>query len=240
MDQQYEQYTPADQQMWEKLYKRQMEILPSIASNAYLEGIGKVGFVADHIPHFVSETNPALKRLTGWEVYAVPGLIPHQEFYSHLFHRRFPATNWLRTPLQQDYLEEPDLFHDSFGHVPLLSNAEFCVFMEHLSGVALQFIEQEDALQRLSRLYWYTVEFGLIREEGALKIFGGGILSSAGESLYCLNPEIPKYDFDLERVLETPYHIDHYQDHYFVIDSYDQLYQSIQDLEGHLRSYANG
>ncbi|WP_025762748.1 phenylalanine 4-monooxygenase [Dyadobacter tibetensis] len=237
MDQQYNLYTEADQLMWKRLYNRQMEILPTIASKGYLEGIDKVKFVADHIPNFAQETNPALRALTGWEVYVVPGLIPHQEFYTHLYRKQFPASSWLRQPDQQDYLEEPDMFHDSFGHVPLLSNPDFCNFMAHLSEVALRFIDQEDALQRLSRLYWYTVEFGLIREEGKLKIYGGGILSSAGESLYCLGPTIPKLDFDLSQVLSTPYYIDHYQQHYFVIDSYEQLYNSIQDLEDNLQTY---
>lgn len=231
MRQPYNSYTPADHAMWKCLFERQMEQLPAIASEAYLSGIDKVGFVADHIPNFAKETNPRLRKLTGWEVYVVPGLIPHKEFYQHLASRQFPASTWLRKPEQLDYLEEPDMFHDTFGHVPLLSNQEFCNFMADLSKVALRYIEDEEALQRLSRLYWYTVEFGLIREKGELKIYGGGIISSPGESRYSLSEDVPKLEFDVTTLLNTPYHIDRYQDHYFVIDSYDQLYGSVSEIE---------
>lgn len=231
MEQPYDDYTPADHAMWKRLFERQMEQLPSVASEAYLSGIDKVGFVADHIPNFANETNPRLRKLTGWEVYVVPGLIPHKEFYQHLANRQFPASTWLRKPEQLDYLEEPDMFHDTFGHVPLLSNQEFCNFMADLSKVALRYIEDEEALQRLSRLYWYTVEFGLIREKGKLKIYGGGIISSPGESRYSLSEEVPKLDFNVTTLLNTPYHIDRYQDRYFVIDSYEQLYGSVSEIE---------
>lgn len=230
MKQPYNQYTSADHAMWRRLFERQMELLPRIASEAYLTGIDKVGFVADHIPNFAKETNPRLRKLTGWEVFVVPGLIPHREFYQHLAHRQFPASTWLRKPEQLDYLEEPDMFHDTFGHVPLLSNQAFCDFMADLSKVALDFIDDEDSLQRLSRLYWYTVEFGMIRENGELKIYGGGIISSPGESKYCLSNGVPKIDFDVTTLLNTPYHIDRYQDHYFVIDSYEQLYGSVSKI----------
>lgn len=237
MNQDYERYTDADHRMWQQLFERQMQQLPRIASQAYLDGIAKVGFVPDHIPHFERETNPALRALTGWEVYVVPGLIPHREFYTHLYNRQFPASSWLRKPEQIDYLEEPDMFHDTFGHVPLLSNEAFCAFMAHLSEVALKHIDQDEILQRISRLYWYTVEFGLIREKGALKIYGGGIISSSGESRYCLRDEVPKIDFDLALVLDTPYHIDRFQDHYFVISSYEQLYESVTGIEPLLEAH---
>ncbi len=238
MVQPYHTYTPADHAMWKRLFERQMEQLPRNASEAYLSGIDQVGFVADHIPDFASDTNPRLRKLTGWEVYVVPGLIPHREFYQHLAHRQFPASTWLRKPEQLDYLEEPDMFHDTFGHVPLLSNQAFCDFMADLSKVALRFIDDEDALQRLSRLYWYTVEFGMIREQGELKIYGGGIISSAGESVYCLRHDVPKLDFDVFTLLQTPYHIDRFQDHYFVIDSYEQLFDSVSEIEGMLEKFS--
>ncbi|MDQ6481977.1 phenylalanine 4-monooxygenase [Dyadobacter sp. LHD-138] len=231
MDQDYQKYSEADHKMWKQLFERQMNVLPAIASRTYLEGIDKVGFVADHIPDFKKETNPRLQLLTNWKVYVVPGLIPHKEFYTHLSNREFPASTWLRKPEQLEYLEEPDMFHDTFGHVPLLSNQPFCDFIEHLSHVALRFIENENALAQISRLYWYTVEFGLIRESGALKIYGGGIISSAGESAYCLREKVPKLNFDAAILLGTPYHIDKYQDHYFVIDSYAQLYESVSEIE---------
>jgi phenylalanine-4-hydroxylase len=230
MDQDYQKYSKADHSMWKQLFERQMEVLPAIASQTYLDGIEKVGFVADHIPDFNQETNPRLKALTNWQVYVVPGLIPHKEFYTHLSKREFPASTWLRKPEQLEYLEEPDMFHDTFGHVPLLSNQPFCDFIEHLSHVALRFIGNERALEQLSRVYWYTVEFGLIRESGALKIYGGGIISSPGESAYCLMDKVPKLNFTVARLLATPYHIDRYQEHYFVIDSYEQLYKSVSEI----------
>lgn len=231
MNQSYQKYTAADQAMWRRLFERQMAQLPSIASRAYLEGIGKVGFVADHIPDFEAETNPRLRALTGWSVEVVPGLIPQRDFFALLAHRRFPASTWLRTPEQLDYLEEPDMFHDTFGHVPLLTNEAFCGFMSDLSRVALRFIDQPEAIAQIGRLYWYTVEFGLIKEAGQTKIYGGGILSSPGESAYCLSTTVPKLPFDVRTLLNTSYHIDHYQDRYFVIDSYDQLYRSVPDIE---------
>jgi len=231
MDQDYHTYSDADHMMWKQLFERQMQVLPGIASKTYLEGVDKVGFVAGHIPNFKTETNPKLQSVTNWKVYVVPGLIPHKEFYTHLSNREFPASTWLRKPEQIEYLEEPDMFHDTFGHVPLLSNQAFCDFIERLSHVALKFIDHENVLAQISRLYWYTVEFGLIRESGLLKIYGGGIISSAGESAYCLSKKIPKLDFDVTTLLATPYHIDSYQHHYFVIDSYDQLYESVEEIE---------
>lgn len=231
MNQSYQKYTAADHEMWRKLFDRQMAQLPAIASRAYLEGMEKVGFVAEHIPNFIAETNPRLQALTGWSVEVVPGLIPHQEFFEFLAHRRFPASTWLRKPDQLEYLEEPDMFHDTFGHVPLLTNQAFCDFMGDLSRVALRFMDVPEAIAQIGRLYWYTVEFGLIKEDGQTKIYGGGILSSAGESEYCLRDAIPKYPFDVRTLLNTSYHIDRYQDHYFVINSYEQLYRSVPDIE---------
>ncbi|AEI51427.1 phenylalanine 4-monooxygenase [Runella slithyformis] len=231
MNQSYHKYTAADHVMWRRLFERQMAQLPPIASRAYLEGMEKVGFGADHIPDFEAETNPRLRALTGWSVEVVPGLIPQRDFFELMARRRFPASTWLRAPEQLDYLEEPDMFHDTFGHVPLLTNQAFCDFMSDLSRVALRFIDQPEAIVQIGRLYWYTVEFGLIREEGQTKIYGGGILSSAGESAYCLSDAVPKFPFDVRTVLNTFYHIDRYQDRYFVIDSYEQLYRSVPDIE---------
>ena len=231
MIQAYQQYTASDHAMWQSLYERQMAQLGSVASKAYLEGIEKVGFKATHIPNFEQETNPRLRQLTGWEVAVVAGLIAHKEFFELLSNKKFPSSTWLRKPEQLEYLEEPDMFHDTFGHVPLLTNQAFCDFVQHLSYVALKLIDIPEAIAQISRLYWYTVEFGLIKEDNQLKIYGGGILSSVGESKYCLRPDIPKKPFDVETLLHTPYHIDHYQDHYFVIDNYEQLYNSISDIE---------
>lgn len=162
---------------------------------------------------------------TGWQIVGVEGLLPELDFFTHLAHRRFPVTWWIRRPDQIDYIEEPDLFHDLFGHVPLLMEPQFADYLQAYGqgGVKAHHIGPE-ALMQLARLYWYTVEFGLIREAGGLRIYGAGIISSKGESIYCLESAAPnRIGFDLERVMRTRYRIDTYQKTYFVIDSFEQL-----------------
>lgn len=225
-------YTPNEQAVWRLLFERQMAQLPGKASQAYLDGISATGFRADRIPDFERDLNPRLQALTGWQVFGVEGLIPNREFFELMANRCFPATTWLRQPEQLEYLPEPDMFHDTFGHVPMLSNQAFCDFLEALSQIALHHIESEEAIALISRLYWYTVEFGLIREGNALRIYGGGILSSLGETTYSLfSPEPRRIPYDVETLLKTPYVIDHFQEQYFVIDSYEQLYQSVSQIE---------
>ncbi|MFD1144330.1 phenylalanine 4-monooxygenase [Larkinella insperata] len=232
MLQTYHTYTADDQAVWRLLFDRQMAQLPGKASQAYLDGIEKVGFAADHIPDFERELNPRLQRLTDWRVSAVPGLISNQAFFELMANRNFPATTWLRKRQQLDYLEEPDMFHDTFGHVPMLSNQSFCDFLAALSRIALAHVDHPEAIEMISRLYWYTVEFGLIQEPQGLRIYGGGILSSPGETTYSLSSQRPdRIPYDVEKLLQTPYVIDHYQDRYFVIKSYEQLYHSIPEIE---------
>ena len=231
MQQDFNNYSPSDHRVWRTLFERQMEQLPLMASKTYLEGIKKVGFVADRIPNFETETNPRLRALTGWEVEPVTGLIPKRDFFELLANQKFPASTWLRKPEQLDYLEEPDMFHDTFGHVPLLAHQPFCDFMSELSKVALRWLDVPEAIEQIGSLYWYTVEFGLIQEENRLKIYGGGILSSIGESTYCLRADVPKIRFDVRELLAASYHIDRFQDHYFVINSFEELYRSVPDIE---------
>jgi len=232
MNQKFNLYTPDDQKVWQMLFQRQMQKLPAIASVAYLDGIEKAGFVANHIPDFEHDTNPRLQALTGWSVVAVEGLVPIKEFFEHLADKKFPASNWLRTMEQLEYLEEPDMFHDTFGHVPLLTNQSFCQFLAEFSTISLKYIESEAAMKLLQKLYWFTVEFGLIRENNQLKIFGGGIISSSGESVYSLFSGIPeRVDYSVEEILRTEVKIDAYQKKYFVIESYEQLYESLRNFE---------
>ncbi|GAB3909070.1 hypothetical protein GCM10028803_46020 [Larkinella knui] len=247
MIQAYDTYTADDQVVWRLLFERQMALLPGKASQDYLDGIDKVGFVADHIPDFERELNPRLQQLTNWRVSAVPGLISNREFFELMSARNFPATTWLRRREQLDYLQEPDMFHDTFGHVPMLSNQAFCDFLAALSRIALAHVDHPEAIDMISRLYWYTVEFGLIRESGGaghdrsghersghdqLRIYGGGILSSTGETTYSLqDPRPSRIPYDVGKLLQTPYVIDRFQDRYFVIESYEQLYQSIPEIE---------
>lgn len=218
--------------VWQLLFERQMQKLPSIASIAYLEGIEKAGFVAEHIPDFEFETNPRLQQLTGWSVVGVEGLVPIKEFFELLADKKFPASTWLRNIEQLDYLEEPDMFHDTFGHVPLLTNQNFCNFLAEFSKISLKYINDEYAVKLLQKLYWFTVEFGLIREDNQLKIYGGGIISSSGESTYSLYSGVPeRVPYCIEEILNTEVKIDAFQKKYFVIDSYEQLFQSLHQFE---------
>ncbi len=222
-------YRPEHHALWRFLFERQVILARTHACQAFLEGLEHLD-VADGIPDF-ERASKILRRRTGWELLAVPGLIPNDVFFTHLAHRRFPVSWWIRDPLEIDYLVEPDIFHDFFGHVPLLGHPIFADYMQIYGRLGLQALAAGE-VKRLSRLYWYMVEFGLIRESGALKAFGAGILSSFGETRFAVeNPEPYRIAFDLERVLRSGYRIDSFQATYFVIDDFDQLFSaSQQDL----------
>lgn len=213
--------------MWNQLYARQSALLQGRACDAFVAGLAKIELSADRVPSF-ADVNRQLKPATGWEIVAVPGLVPDRVFFEHLANRRFPVTWWMRRPDQLDYLQEPDCFHDLFGHVPLLINPVFADYMHAYGRAALAVADDPQALARLARLYWYTVEFGLIRDErgtNGLSIYGAGIVSSKGESLYSLESAAPnRLGFDLERVMRTKYRIDTFQKTYFVIDDFAQLF----------------
>lgn len=228
--QEYDQYTQEDFKVWKILFERQMPNLPKAASKAYLEGVEKVGFSANEIANF-EELNQILEKSTGWAVQVVPGLIDDDLFFGLLNNKRFPSSTWLRKMSQLDYLEEPDMFHDAFAHMPLLTNQPYVDFLEKLSGIALKHIEDPWAIQLLSRIYWFTIEFGLIREDGELKIYGAGILSSAGETKFSLSNEPAHYPYDVRKILNQEYWKDKFQDKYFVIESYEQLYGSLPEIE---------
>ncbi|RFS14484.1 phenylalanine 4-monooxygenase [Emticicia sp. C21] len=232
MNQAYSSYTADDHEVWRLLFERQLNKLPELASKDYLEGIDKAGFVAEHIPAFEKELNPRLQALTGWSVIGVPGLVPIKEFFELMADKKFPASTWLRRRDQLEYLEEPDMFHDTFGHVPLLTNKAFCDFLAKFSKISLKYIRDEAAIRMMQRLYWYTVEFGLVREDNQVKIYGGGILSSSGESEYSLHSDIPeRVPYNIEEIIATEVKIDEYQKKYFIIDSYEQLFHSLPEFE---------
>ncbi|MCL1635972.1 phenylalanine 4-monooxygenase [Luteimonas sp. SX5] len=217
-------YTAEDHDVWRRLYERQRQILVGRASDEFLVAQDAMGMTPDRIPKF-SDLNRVMRDATGWELIGVEGLLPELDFFDHLANRRFPVTWWIRKPEQIDYIEEPDLFHDLFGHVPLLMNPLFADYMQAYGrgGVKAHGIGP-GALTALTRLYWYTVEFGLIRQPEGLRIYGSGIVSSKGESIYCLESDAPnRIGFDLERIMRTRYRIDTYQKTYFVIDSFEQL-----------------
>ena len=224
VEQPWDTYSETDHAVWAQLFERQKAVLPGRASDEFLAALAAMEMTPDRIPKF-DDLNPILRAATGWELIGVEGLLPELTFFDHLANRRFPVTWWIRTPDQMDYLSEPDLFHDLFGHVPLLMNPVFADYMEAYGrgGVKAHGIG-EDALVNLTRLYWYTVEFGLIRQKDGLRIYGSGIVSSKGESIHCLESDAPnRLGFDLQRVMRTRYRIDTYQKTYFVIDSFEQL-----------------
>jgi len=230
MRQIYGSYSEEDFEVWKTLYERQMENLPDAASQAYLDGLEKIHFQAEKIPNF-DRTNELLKEMTGWRLVVVPGIVPDYTFFELMSNKRFPATTWLRKMRELDYLEEPDMFHDVFAHVPLLTNQAFVDFLEELSKIGLRYHGNPYAIDVLSSVYWFTVEFGLIREAAGTRIYGAGILSSAGETKFCLSDEPPHYDFDVRQIAKTGYTKSVFQDRYFLIDSYEQLYESIPEVK---------
>lgn len=220
--QDWARYTAEDHATWDILFARQAAQLPGRASAAFLRGLDLLRLSKPGIPDF-AELSERLHAATGWQVVAVPGLVPDEMFFDHLANRRFVAGNFIRRRDQMDYLQEPDVFHDVFGHVPMLADPVFADYMQAYGRGGLRSLGF-GALGKLARLYWYTVEFGLVREAEGLRIYGSGIVSSHGESLFALDDPSPnRIRFDLERVMRTEYRIDNYQQVYFVIDSFDAL-----------------
>jgi len=230
MKQQFDNYTERDLLVWKTLFERQRENLTDKASKEYiyaLDGMKEV-LSADQVPNF-DKMKGWFESSTGWSIHCVPGLIPVDEFFQVLADKRFPSSTWLRKMEQLDYLEEPDMFHDIFGHVPLLSNPIFSKFMQKFGELGCQHLNDPIKLVQLQRLYWFTIEFGLIKSNG-LKIYGAGIASSFGESNYCVTDEVEKRNFDVEEVINTPFHTDAIQTHYVVIESFEQLFDSLDEL----------
>lgn len=220
--QNWQEYTPEEHRTWDTLFARQAKLLPGRASQAYLKGLDALRLSDGGIPNF-EELSSRLMKLTGWQVVAVPGLVPDDVFFDHMANRRFVAGNFIRRPDQLDYIQEPDVFHDVFGHVPMLADPVFADYLEAY-GRGGQRALQLGALKNLGRLYWYTVEFGLIEEAGDLRIYGSGIVSSFAESRFALESDSPnRIRFDLKRVMRTDYRIDDFQQNYFVIPSFDEL-----------------
>ena len=227
IEQCWNEYTADEHAVWDLLYKRQLENLAQRAAPEFLSGLETLELSRSGIPD-LKRLNPALNALTGWEVIMVPHLVPDDVFFTHLANRRFPAGRFIRGREQLDYLQEPDVFHDIFGHVPMLAHPVFADYMQAYGQGGLRALNL-GTLKNLARLYWYTVEFGLIKTTDGLRIYGAGILSSAGESQYSLNNDQPnRIAFDLERVMRTEYEIDSYQKSYFVIENYEQLFDATQ------------
>ncbi len=222
LDQGWAAYTPAEHQVWITLYERQASHLPGRACDPFLKGLDALDLHRTGIPDF-TRINEDLNRLTGWTVVAVPGLVPDAVFFEHLAHRRFPAGQFIRRADQLDYLQEPDIFHDVFGHVPMLTDPIFADYMQAYGQGGLRALGRGQ-LHNLARLYWYTVEFGLLQTPQGLRIYGAGIVSSLAESIFALDDPSPnRLGFELARVMRTPYRIDDFQQVYFVVPSLQAL-----------------
>ena len=220
--QNYAAYTASDHDTYRRLYARQSALLPGLACDEFIAALPSLGS-KDRIPRF-EDINDALFKATGWEVVAVPGLIPEVPFFTLLSMRKFPVTDWIRTPQEFEYVVEPDVFHDLFGHVPLLFNPVFADHMQAYGAGGLK-AHALGACEQLARLYWYTIEFGLIQQKNGLRAYGAGILSSSGELVHAIKSSEPqRIALDLLRTMRTRYKIDSYQQSYFVIDSFQQLF----------------
>jgi phenylalanine-4-hydroxylase len=222
VDQDWDGYSAEEHAVWRQLYERQAKLLPGRACDEFVAGMRALPIAAESIPDF-RRLSDALIKATGWQVVAVPGLVPDDVFFDHLAHRRFPAGSFIRKPQQLDYLEEPDVFHDVFGHVPMLMNPMIADYVQAY-GVGGLRAQRLGVLPQLARVYWYTVEFGLLQSRDGLRIYGSGIVSSHAETRFALEDPSPhRIRFDLERVMRTRYRIDDFQEAYFVIGDLDEL-----------------
>ena len=222
IDQGWEQYTAAEHSVWKTLFERQTRLLPGRACDEFVAGMRALPIGAERIPDFRA-LSEVLLPATGWQVVAVPGLVPDEVFFEHLANRRFPAGNFIRRADELDYLEEPDVFHDVFGHVPMLMNPMLADFIQAYGEGGLR-AQGLGKLAQLARVYWYTVEFGLLQQPDGLRLYGAGIASSFAESLFAIDDPSPnRVCFDLERVMRTNYRIDDFQETYFVIRDLDEL-----------------
>ena len=237
----WERYSAAEHGIWRMLFERQAKLLPGRAAHEFLDGLDRLKLVPDRIPNF-ERLSEQLSALTGWRVVAVPSLVPDDVFFDHLANRRFPAGQFIRKPEQLDYIEEPDVFHDVFGHVPMLAHPVFADYLQAYGKGGQRALCEFGALKNLARLYWYTVEFGLIDQKDGLRIYGSGIVSSSAESIYAVESPSPnRIGFDLERVMRTEYRIDDFQESYFVISSFEELFaETYKDFAALYTKLASG
>lgn len=218
-------YSDEENAIWQRLYQRQSKLIPNRACDEFIQGLDLLGLNDKAIPQ-LPNVNQHLSKLTGWQVEPVAALISAREFFTLLAKKRFPAATFIRCEEEFNYIQEPDIFHELFGHCPMLTNPVFADFMTEYAQKVLQFDEKDWPL--LQRFFWFTVEFGLIKAKGGLRIYGGGILSSGEESVYAVESDIPlRALFEPLVIFRTPYRIDMLQKIYFVIDDYQQLYDFV-------------
>jgi phenylalanine-4-hydroxylase len=229
IQQKYDDYTSEQHQVWATLVRRRLPQLESYACREYLEGYERIGLKADRLPSLCA-ISERLKPRTGWSATAVSGFLPSEAFFEMLAERSFPTTTWLRGRDSLEYTPEPDIFHDVFGHVPMHAHPVFADFLAHYGGVCAR-LRNADALERLGRLFWYTVEFGLIRQNGQIKVYGSGVISSHGESTNVIEGGCEIRNFSLDEVLKTPVRVDRIHNVLFAIESFDQVYEAMQVAE---------
>ena len=228
IEQRYDAYDAESHDVWRVLYERRMEALRDTASDVFLRGIERIGLAPDRVPE-LADVNQRLAARTGWRAVGVQGFIPAAQFFSCLAQRRFPTTLIVRPRAQLDYLPEPDIFHDVFGHVPLHSDPVFAAFLQEFGALASR-ARTEDETTAMARLFWFTVEFGLVRERGGVRIYGSGLISSHADAANALGPGCDRRPFALDAVLAQPFEIDHVQDVLFVVESFDQLFDAVATL----------
>jgi len=229
IEQKYSEYSAEQHQVWQELVRRRRPQIESHACREYREGYEIIELREDRLPNFAAIT-AQLKPRTGWSTTAVSGFLPAQAFFEMLAARMFPTTTWLRSRDSLEYIPEPDIFHDVFGHVPMHAHRVFADFLQHYGSVCARINDQE-LLEQLGRLFWYTVEFGLIRQDGAIKVYGSGVISSHGECSNVIEGGCEVRDFDLKEVLRTPVRVDRIHSLLFAIESFDQLYEAMHAAE---------
>lgn len=229
-EQDYSKYTPSDQTVWATLFERQLKYLHQHASQSYLQALEVVGFTPHSIPH-IDALSDKLRTITGFQLTVVPEIQPNANFMGHLANKTFTTTAWLRSIDSLDYISEPDMFHDVFGHTPLLSDPTFAEFFHAFGLMGKKYLHSPEAIELLGRVYWFTVEFGLIHEAGQTKIYGAGLISSHGEAKHCLSSAVTHQPFDIAAIMARDYNNTVMQNHYFVLPHYDKLLESLPEIE---------
>lgn len=223
-------YTETDHKVWTTLYSRIMQLLPETADEAVLTGLKRIGFPSDYIPEF-SEINERINSFTDWEILPLKEMVPDHEFIGMLAHKKYPCRTWLRSMDQvENEKDEYDMFHDIIGHTPLLTIPNYCYYLQGLGKMALEFINNEKALLLLKRMYWHTIQFGLKISDNSLKVYGAHLISSRAETLYSTSAGVPKYDFHISKIMDTPYVKNKFQERYFVISNYEELYNNLENI----------
>lgn len=232
IEQDYSVYTPEQHAVWRELVEQRMPQLERHASATYLDGFSKIGLKPEHLPR-LADVSARLAPLTGWNSTPVSGFLPADAFFEMLGARRFPTTTWIRSRESMAYTPEPDIFHDVFGHVPMHAHPVFADFLEHYGKVCAALTDQND-LERMGRLFWFTVEFGVIREGGEVKVYGSGLISSHGECTHVVEGRPEIRDFNLERVLDTPVDVSKEQPVLYAIENFEQIFEATKEAESKL------